>query len=640
MRLKRRAIKLFKKIQKLPKELTISVGVLVVVAIGYTLVFGIEKPVTFSYTGVTCVKQLTVLPTLHRNDPRSLYTAQSNQELRIGRVPLIGLSMCFFPKEAPQAGVTKISTSPFGGWIARKTFRLQIDSPPKANIANLTKPIPVSKPLEIPLSNIDKVFSYSLRLDDKQVHCTAKNSKLLCNIQALHLGQGKVYRAELARYFRGEKVGLVASKTIQTLSATSITNSSIESGGIVYTKPKTIEITLDKEVTHAQAVLYQVEGNKRTEVETTSNLHQKTLQVSFKTELPRSADYELTIDKVTAIDGSTLEAPYLLDFKTSGGPKVTGISIGRTGIPLGSTAVISFDQPLSEKQDIGALVSLTGGAALIGRAGNQILVSLKSVPKCGDFSIKLTNDLQSNYDIAGNSTWSFAGRVICYTVETIGYSSKGRPINAYFFGNGNRTVLFTGAIHGNEIGTKGLMNAWIQELEANARNIPADKQVVVIPQINPDGVVAGNRLNGRGIDLNRNFATSDWRTDITDVNNNPFPGGGGPSPMSEPETVALASFAGRLRPILILSYHSIGGVLAANQAGDSTSLASTYSQLSGYANMTGQTSTTFEYEVSGTADDWYAEHLGAASILVELSSHTASQFDRNQRAMWAMVNQP
>jgi g-D-glutamyl-meso-diaminopimelate peptidase len=172
----------------------------------------------------------------------------------------------------------------------------------------------------------------------------------------------------------------------------------------------------------------------------------------------------------------------------------------------------------------------------------------------------------------------------------------------------------------------------------NARNIPAGKTVVVVPQINPDGVVSGTRTNGRNIDLNRNFGTSDWQKDITDVNNRPFPGGGGDSPMSEPGTQAIAGLASRLRPAIILSYHSQGSVIAANQAGASNALANTYSQLSGYRNITGQSSTTFEYSISGTADDWYAERLGVASILIELGSHSNPQFSRNQKAMWAMLN--
>lgn len=322
----------------------------------------------------------------------------------------------------------------------------------------------------------------------------------------------------------------------------------------------------------------------------------------------------------------------------SGGPKVTGINIGRSGVAIGATAVITFDQPISDTQDISKFVTTTGGAAFSAKKGNQVFISLAGVPKCADFSIKLTNDLQSHYEIAGNSAWSYASRTICHTVGTIGYSSKGRPINAYYFGSGPAVVLYTGAIHGNEVSTRNLMNNWIDELEANARSIPAGKTVVVVPQINPDGVSSGSRVNGRNIDLNRNFATSDWRKDITTVNNQPFPGGGGESPMSEPETQAIAGLASRLRPVLVLSYHSIGNVVAANQAGASGTHANTYSQLSGYRNTTGQTGETFEYSVSGTADDWYGEKLGTASILIELGSSSNPQFSRNQKAMWAMLN--
>ncbi len=313
-----------------------------------------------------------------------------------------------------------------------------------------------------------------------------------------------------------------------------------------------------------------------------------------------------------------------------------GISVGSTGVPLGVTTAITFDQTLSAKQDISKLVTLAGGATLAGRAGNQLFISLTAVPRCGDFSVRLGSGIQSSYGVAGSSGWAFSGRTICHTTSTIGYSVEGRPISAYTFGSGP-AVLYTAAIHGNEISTKSLLYYWIDTLEANARSIPAGRSVVVVPEINPDGVALGSRTNAHNVDLNRNFATSDWRKDITDINNRPFPGGGGSAPMSEPETQAIGGFVQRLRPSLVLSYHSIGGLLAANQAGSSNTYAATYSRLSGYRNTTGQTSETFEYSISGTADDWYAQKLGIASILIELGSQTYSQFGQNESAMWAML---
>jgi hypothetical protein len=90
---------------------------------------------------------------------------------------------------------------------------------------------------------------------------------------------------------------------------------------------------------------------------------------------------------------------------------------------MGATAVITFDQTLSDKQDISKIVGLSGGATLIGKRDNQVHVSLAGVPKCGDFGIKLTNDLQSNYEVSGNSAWEYGGRMVCHSVATVGYSS-------------------------------------------------------------------------------------------------------------------------------------------------------------------------------------------------------------------------
>ena len=630
---------LLHKIRKLPLKITIPATVLIFFSIFYVLVFGIEKRVVFDYAGPACTRQLTLLPFLHSVPDNSEFIARAADKISVGGVTLASFSMCFMPKSAPVPGDTvKVSTAPLGGLIARKTYRLQIEEPVKAYIDRLTRPIPASKPLTVALSGPDRVFSYKLVMGDQRADCESLEEGVSCAVNKLELVQGRTYSAKLERSFRGEDTSVIAKKTIAILPATKVVASSIKAGETVYAKPQGLQVSFDKKIKKAKATLYQIEGEKRTKVATASKLADTSLQIDFKKELTRRVAYQVVLDGVEAADGSSLEQAYKLDFMTSGGPKVTGVSVGRVSVPLGSTVVVTFDQPLSDTQDTGKLVTLGGGAVLTGKQDNQLFLSLKNVPKCGDFSIKLANDIQSRYDIAGDSGWSFAGRMICHTIGTIGYSHQGRAINAYYFGNGSRTVLFTGAIHGNEWSTKSLMDRWIDDLEANPRKIPTDKQIVVVPAINPDGVAAGTRTNARNVDLNRNFATSDWRTDITDVNNRPFPSGGGPSPMSEPETNAIASLAQRLHPVLVVSYHSVGGVVAGNQAGASGTLASAYARLSGYRDVTGQSSTTFEYGISGTADDWYAQRLGVASLLVELGSHTYHQFGRNQSAMWTMVN--
>lgn len=438
------------------------------------------------------------------------------------------------------------------------------------------------------------------------------------------------------RQFNGQLVDTVTSAKVKTLSPVTIVGSSIEPGSTVYDKPSEVAIQADKPLSKVKFSLQKL-GEEAESIDIESRIDAHQAVVSWPEDLQREADYRLSATTFEATDGSTPLDDYQLDFKVSGGPKVTAVSVGDTGVDLNARVVISFDQELKPDQDIAKLVSVEGVPAAATLAGSQIFVQLNGASKCQDFTIKLSQDLISKHDVSAGSAWQRSQRTACHTTSLVGYSKNGRAITAYEFGNGSRTVLFVGAIHGNERSTYSLMSRWIQELEARAREIPADKKIVVVPQINPDGLARGSRLNANSVDLNRNFATGDWKKDITTVGNQPFPGGGGDSPLSEPESKAMAALASRLRPELTLSYHSIGGLLAANQAGRSSELARTYSSLSGYRNTTGQTSTTFEYAISGTWDDYLAEKLGLGSILIELGSHSYHQFERNQAAMWAMV---
>lgn len=626
------------KVEHLPLSVVIPMVAILATLFVYVAVFCTVKPVSFSYAGDSCIKYPLLFPDMHKITKAQGYDVYATDRVEVGGITLVSASLCFVPTEVPNKGINTISIAPFGAVVAQKTFSLTIPEPVAANTENLSRPIPISKHLAIELAQPDVVFRYQLEIAEKVANCEPDEARLFCDIEALELKQGAPYHLKLQRFFKDEQVATVIDKEITTLSAVRALESTIKPGEMVYAKPKDIYITLDKKITKANVAISRVEGGQKVLIPSSSTVTEAGIRVDILEDLPRQAQYEVVVASVEAVDGSGLEDPFIIPFATSGGPKVTGISVGRTGVGLGATAVISFDQPLLEGQDLGKVVSFGGGAYYGGKNANQVLVSLKNVPKCGDFSIRIEDTLQSNFEVGGGTAWSFGGRMICHTIETIGYSSKGRPINAYFFGSGPRIVMYTGAIHGNELGTKYLMDRWVQELEANARSIPGDKTVVVVPQINPDGVASGSRVNGRNVDLNRNFATSDWQKDITDVNNKPFPGGGGQSPMSEPETRAIAVLAQRLRPIMIVSYHSIGGVVAGNQAGNSVGMASTYSQLSGYQNVTGNTGETFDYSVTGTADDWYAA-LGIPSLLVELSSHSSAQFDRNQKAMWRIADQ-
>jgi protein MpaA len=131
----------------------------------------------------------------------------------------------------------------------------------------------------------------------------------------------------------------------------------------------------------------------------------------------------------------------------------------------------------------------------------------------------------------------------------LGHSVGGAPIVMKLFGEslGQGTpVLVLGAIHGNETTTAHLTARLAEELPRNGE-VLAGKTVAIIPIANPDGYAADTRTNAHGVDLNRNFPASNYRSTQRY----------GPQPDSEPETHAILAALDQVKPRLIISIHSI-----------------------------------------------------------------------------------
>jgi len=624
------------KFSQLPLPLRIFIGFDALLVLFFIVSNFIEQPVQFSYTGESCVRSITLLPGLSQQTTNSGFKVTNERVLSVAGLPLASLKTCFMAEKAPTAGVTKVSVAPFGSWFAKATFALTVPKPPVADVAVLANPVPTGRPLLIPLSDIDTTFDYSVEANGKTATCPQKGTDISCDVPSLGLAQGKEYELQLVRSFHNQKVATVVQENIKTLVATSVVSASVTNGQVIYDTPKSFTVTFDKPVAKADVQLDKVVGTTHTPVVTTSVISASMATLTLASDLDRSSAYELTVKNLTASDGSTLTRDYVVDFSASGGPKVTNVSVGTISVPQTQTIALTFDQALLDSQDVTKLVSIKGINATITKTTNQILVSLTGAPLCTDFTISIAAGLQSKYGVVQDTAWSFSSRTICHTVSTIGHSVEGRAILAYTFGSGSKTILYTGSIHGNELSANALMLAWINELEVNARSIPAGTQIVVVPAVNPDGVAANRRNNSHNVDLNRNFDTADWQTDIVSPTNQPIPGGGGATPMSEPETQAIAALTTSLMPRLTMSFHSQAGYAIANQGGDSDALASTYAQMTGYQDMTGNGGA-FDYSITGTYDDWIREKLGLASVLVELSNNTNSEFSRNKAALWAMA---
>ena len=610
---------------------------LVILAAVYLILFLPEKSVQFSYSGATCVNRLIFLPNLNKIVGSDQGFAVENKNVvKLGNFQLFSGQTCFNATKTPSVGDVKLSMALFNDWFAKDTFKINVPQPPSVQTSILSRPISTKGPLIITIGSNDSVFDYQIQIDNKIAVCPVKDLKISCDITSLNLLQGKVYSAKLFRMFGGKKVATIASRDITTINATTVVSSSISQDQIIYDSPKIFSFEFDKNIVQGNITLEKVVGTERTLVPITFLFSNKTATVTTTSDLDRDTSYEFTIDRIVAQDSSSLAAPYKLGFVMSDGPIVISVSTDAVGAPFSQTIVLTFDQVLSTDQDINNFVSTTGISTAISRSDNKVYISYSDAPFCTDMSINIKPGLLSNQNIIQDNSWAFSMRTICHTVSAIGYSVEGRPILAYTFGSGDQTILYTGSIHGNELSAKYLMDAWINELEANVRSIPDNKTVIVIPTLNPDGVAAYRRNNSNNVDLNRNFPTLDWQSDIFSPANQPIPGGGGVTPLSEPESQAIADFTTQLQPRLTMSFHSSAGYAIGNQAADSAALADEYSQMTGYSNMTGNGGA-FSYPITGTYDDWIREALGLPSVLVELSSNSNSQFYMNVDALWAML---
>lgn len=140
----------------------------------------------------------------------------------------------------------------------------------------------------------------------------------------------------------------------------------------------------------------------------------------------------------------------------------------------------------------------------------------------------------------------------------LGKSAKGLPIMGYHFFGGGPKVLILGGVHGNEIeGTTAALGL----LDYFSKQYNFQLNLTLIPQFNIDGVLNQSRLNGNGVDLNRNLPTNDWNPKAF---NKKYPPG--PYPNSEPENQALVEWLTKEKPKFVLSLHSWNPLLNVNGA--------------------------------------------------------------------------
>lgn len=191
------------------------------------------------------------------------------------------------------------------------------------------------------------------------------------------------------------------------------------------------------------------------------------------------------------------------------------------------------------------------------------------------------------------------------TWESIGLSIRGKPIQATTIGSGPKRLYIVGGIHGDEPEGPEVAAA----LPAAFGEMPGlgEWTIRVVRDMNPDGSGAGKKTNTRGVDLNRNWPSKDFKPTP------PY----SKRPASELETIALKKDLERFKPDIVMVFHASHLGPFFHGAGKDPKLAV---KLAGGARLIDANWTTrqqLRYDTPGSLSTFLAEQKSLTAITVE-----------------------
>lgn len=257
-------------------------------------------------------------------------------------------------------------------------------------------------------------------------------------------------------------------------------------------------------------------------------------------------------------------------------------------------------------------------------------------------------DVDYTYDIMERDIRGLKARYPFLEVGIAGRSVLGRNLYYIRLGTGPTEVFYNGAHHGLEWITTPLLMKFIENYARaystgsriqgyDIRSLFGRSSIYIIPMVNPDGVniaLEGPQpdnpyyqdllrwnntglpfsqvwqANTRGVDLNRNYPAA-WEQAKAQEPSfgvfGPTPTRyGGPAPLSEPETQALANFTRQHNFKLVIAYHTQGRVIfwlyRGIQPPRALEIGRIFSQATGYA----LSNVPYEAAYAGYKD-WFVE---------------------------------
>lgn len=620
----------------MPKAVLITMSASTVGLLAYGLLLFIPQSITFSYAGDSCASQLLLFPSA-QSQKSDEFNLTPKDTLKIGSFEYASTKVCVSAKKMPQQGTHMASLGLFGGWFAPKLVSVKVPEAPVVRTDDFVgKQISTALPMKVPITAPDTLHTYTLAVADKSTPCVTEDTALSCDVRTLGLEPDSEYQAALSRSFNHSDPTKLAEGKIKTLLPVVLKQASVEEASTLYDTRKDFQFAFDMPLQEVKASLSFKSGEAQKQVTVSSQVAGDTLTLTANEPLTRKAEFTLTLEQVIAKNGSTLEAPVVVHFKTSGGPQPSSVSVGSTGVSQNAQIVVTLDQPIKDGVDIAKFARIEGLAGSVAKRSATQLVYTIQGGLCQAFTLVFDKGVASGSNDEVSEGWRFDARTVCGTSGVVGYSVQGRPIIAYYFGNGSKTILFTGGIHGEERSAQQTMQAWAEYLMTNAYKIPADKRVVVIPNLNPDGIARGSRNNVNNVNLGRNYPTANWKASI-DTASGVIPTGGGTEPGSEPETKAIMSITRQLMPRLEVSFHAQGRLVGANKVADSVSIGSMYATTVGYSTMYTNAEEVMGYSITGEYEEWMGEQYGIPAILIELPSRQGNYLTSQLTALMKLL---
>lgn len=207
--------------------------------------------------------------------------------------------------------------------------------------------------------------------------------------------------------------------------------------------------------------------------------------------------------------------------------------------------------------------------------------------------------------------------------ESIGNSVLEKNIPALFVGNGQERVHFNASFHANEWITTPIIMTFLNDYLLSLTNnnsirglntlpLYLQTQLTIVPMVNPDGVdlvingppaneairthliewnkgstdFSGWKANINGVDLNDQFP-AEWALERENNPKTPGPRDyGGESPLSQPESIAMAQLTREMDFARVLAFHTQGEVIFWGFQGleppESEQLVNEFARVSGY----------------------------------------------------------